>query len=225
MAILRASTVRLVSMAVEMGASDCTVIHNVVENNLSGIILYDWCSGNLVLSNLVETNDVAGIALFGADDNIVGCNVIRENVDGILLADSSFNQMSNNYLEGDPTVESMGIVAVEGSSGSDVYNNIVVNQGVSGLYLCCGAVENVAMYNTFAGNEFFGVLVEEGPNPDNVVNFNNLMDNGEMGVLNDTETELNAEYNWWGDRDPEFIDGYVEGPVDWTPWLTHEVPN
>ena len=46
--------------------------------------------------------------------------------------------------------------------------------------------------------------------------WNSICDNGYYDVVNENPTEVKAELNWWGKRNPPF---YIIGNVDYDPWL------
>jgi hypothetical protein len=71
-----------------------------------------------------------------------------------------------------------------------------------------------------------GIACSDSANP--VINYNNITDNFEYGVLNeDADVIIDARYNWWGnasgpyhpDSNPAGFGDSVSDYVNFTPWL------
>ncbi len=99
-----------VGMVLEQDISDCYIANNTCfKNLLSGIALWDQCSGNIIENNTCSEaylgynpkKDMggSGIYLTRSDNNTIKFNTCDKNTGyGISLYDSKSNKVNNNYL-------------------------------------------------------------------------------------------------------------------------------
>jgi parallel beta-helix repeat protein len=106
-------------------SSDQNTISNIKIHNTTNGIYIDNTARNNIISNNILYNNSHGIRLFVAYSNKITNNLITENIDsGIRIKDSYDNH---------------------------IYKNIITKNTV-GVYLCCGARDNIHYENDFNQN-------------------------------------------------------------------------
>ncbi len=144
---------------------DLLIARNVVMNSgLHGIILADHVSGVQVIGNEVNGAHAHGIVLFRyASANVLTGNRVTRTFDGIVLTDSSSNQLSENDVE---QVVRFGIRASGRSEANRLERNSV-SSALLGVYVYGGATRNELVDSVFSGNRE-NVRVRSDA-PDNIV--------------------------------------------------------
>jgi len=99
------------------------------------------------------------------------------------------------------------------------------------VLILCDSSSAPSVTNCFIVGGIKGVVAKNGASPQ--LNYNNIFNNGDYGVLNEDSTHiLDAQYNWWGDEsgpfdpvdNPEGLGDRVSQWVDYTPWLNSPMP-
>ena len=98
----------------------------------------------------------------------------------------------------------------------------VIESGGSGVDVRGGQVS--AACSTFADNDGDGVSVAEDGSPLVTLYDSNIFNNDGAGVLNESGTELDGRYNWWGDASGPGGQGpgigdEISGTIRYQPWL------
>jgi parallel beta-helix repeat protein len=105
-------------------AANCTISGNNLRDNSYGIIV-ESSDGNMLISNTVGNNDIAGIGLLDAQENIVTDNEVTSDSTGIGIGLLS---SCNNELTGNTLSDSFyGVYLGDSSDNNTIYNNYFDN--------------------------------------------------------------------------------------------------
>lgn len=122
------------------------VTSNVVKNNRLAGIQMTLSSGNRIVDNFSYVND-SGIRVLASDDNVIRGNDLYANVTGIgLLGGASGNSIIGNTVHDDSQHMAQGI-AVEAASSNSIERNLVYGSEI-GIMFEAQAFANSAMDNT-----------------------------------------------------------------------------
>ncbi|MFW9873123.1 MAG: nitrous oxide reductase family maturation protein NosD [Candidatus Thorarchaeota archaeon] len=149
---------------------------NFVENHYQGIRLDSDCIHNTILENTAYNNSNYGIlVLWGSNNNTVTGNICdkQKYACGIILAESNYNDISENTASNNP----MAGIALDGSSGNHLANNIIFNNAQEGIHVR-------TMYT--------GLLSQN-----NRITMNTIYNNTNNGIL----LNNNCSGNWIWDND------------------------
>lgn len=175
--------------------------HNEVYNNAAhGIMLDRGSNNNIIRDNLVYDNQ-DGIAIFQSADNQIFNNTLDHNKRGIRInatfdADDVYdglavnNQITNNTIEN--SLEH-GIYLYARADRNLIANNLILDSGVTGIYLKTGGnrLENNQVTNGVVGISLVGgdAVVPppalpplEAPGDNNVVISNTVRLNSDVGL-------------------------------------------
>lgn len=189
------------------------LMNNTIENNLIGVIMRD-ARESVVLGNMVRGNG-AGLWIQRSDENRVVRNTIEENGNfAIFLTESNYNTMEGNSIRKNQA--GIGLVF---SIGNSAQANRIEENG-SGIRLL-ESQGNAIHRNTIAENQV-GIDMESS-GWDNLVRWNNIVDNEQFGVHNVTGMADVTE-NWWGDPSGPSGEGLglgdpVSTQVEFGSWL------
>lgn len=114
----------------------------------SGICL-DWSEGNTLSGNTAIGNLVDGINFYYSNSNQVLGNIVSRNKDGIYLLSSNYNVLDRNSV----TSNLYSGLFVETSQGCSISNNVVNDNGFTGLNLWKSS-NNVLRNNHISGNKY-----------------------------------------------------------------------
>lgn len=213
-----------------------------------------WGAKGKVIGNSVSGNGYPGTDWTGSgiiiamSDNVeVDNNTVIQNQTGISVAgymwDSNGVTANGNLIYGN-TVDknTYGISIQDKSVNTTVENNTIKNSDYEGIGLCNfynnSPTGTVIKYNTITSNNTKndpgsgGIWIDDDVDADKVnINFNNIVDNKQFGLLNKSATNsINAINNWWGDAsgpthssNPNGTGDAVSDNVNFTPWLTNPV--
>ena len=199
-----------------------------------------------IIGNRIENNGSYGIDFDGAEiyDNsffMIGNNSISNNdEDGIYFYCETYGNsvvwIDNNSISNNGESEYYSGIYFDDSiyenSMVGITRNTINNNG-HGIYISDDIEAPVIIaFNQITNNEFVdsGVHLDSGVDSRGLmVSFNNIMGNspsaGIYGVYNgNTENNLNALYNWWGDASGPSGVGLGTGDnvgenVDYRPWI------
>lgn len=114
----------------------------------SGICL-DWSDGNTVSGNTATGNLVDGVNFCYSNNNRLLSNAVNKNKEGIYLLSSNYNVLDGNSV----TSNLSPGMFIETSRGCTVTNNIVKDNGFTGLNLWKSS-DNVLRNNCISGNKY-----------------------------------------------------------------------
>ncbi len=168
-----------------------------------------------------------GIKIFGENSSSFNYCRIDSSENGILCFNSS-PTIRNSWVSGNQT----GLYL----SGPDANPSIegCVLDGSSDntpILILCDSSSAPTITNCSILGGLKGVVAKNGANPQ--LNYNNIYNNSDYGVLNEDSTlTLDAQYNWWGDKsgpfdpldNPEGQGDRVSQWVDYRPWLNSPLP-
>ena len=154
------------------------------------------------------------------EGGIVIWNVGGEVADGIEILDNTVTGAQNIYGEHGGISIQQGtftnlMIARNTSSGNtgNAFGGLFVNFGT----LTSATIEN----NFFTGNATDGVRIGNAATLGDVsILGNDLSGNTEFAANNLLGGTLDASGNWWGSADENVVAAAINGPVDFTPFLT-----
>lgn len=198
----------------------------------AGIAVYSWNAnkedGPVLLRNVtIRENNVSGVV---EPPGFAGVNLLTFN--GAVMEDIT---VTSNDLSGNRLPLQLG--HLRGEQG--MHRNIRCTDNVlKGEYAGAGIFDISDSSVALRGNEIreseYGVLVVVQGGQYVTVRGNNIVDNESAGLENETDTEIDAEENWWGaENGPERQAGKsnrtvgdgdrVRGKVDYRPWSSQEL--
>jgi parallel beta-helix repeat protein len=160
-------------------SSRSVITDSVLHNNFSiGAVLHVGSDRNRIIRTRVTASSVGVLIREGSGENSVVDNTISKNEKGVVLTDGS----DDNLIYGNSVVGNTETgVKISGPGASDnvVRANRITNNGV-GVHMCCGGIleHNQILGNTVVSNANTGILVVIDFAPNNVVADNVASDNG-----------------------------------------------
>jgi len=183
--------------------------NTVTQNTISNLV------GGTLWGTYYDPNTYCwGIVVWGA--NSAGTLITQQNItnlpNGIVLSSAQNVTIGNCNISNN---DNYGIrISYTGWVGDRPENNTIVNNSI------CN--NKVGIYIT-SGTGSIG--------PFNIIHYNNIYGNIEMGLNNTSPTLIDAEYNYWGDATgPYYANGNhgsgdnVSDNVDYCPWLDAPYP-
>jgi len=191
-------------------SSSIEISENLIQNHRDSGILYqrtidDYPSGIYVYNNEIYRNSLNGIKVTGAGSGIIEGNIIRNSDCGIKASnDASLEVKQNNIYDNCDS----GIFCRHNSSLL-IWGNKITSNG-------CGI--RVGEQCSDTTNPDIGGGAKGGIGKNNIFgNSTNL-----YGVINMTNRNIYAKYNWWGDDDgpkyPNNPHGNANLSSDWAYW-------
>lgn len=123
-------------------------------SNCSIGIQLGFSDSNTIHYNYAQNNSVAGVRLYGSDENILNANFLSENYNGFELLDSDDNNAGGNNLSGN--VWSGGLLQ---RSDTNTIRGNTVSMNYQGLYFQ-DSVGNSLELNDVDGNSWTGVVLD-----------------------------------------------------------------
>ena len=185
-------------------SSSIEISENLIQSHQDSGILYhrtsdDYPSGIYVYNNEICHNSLNGIKVTGAGSGIIEGNIIRNSNCGIKASnDASLEVKKNN-----------------------IYNNYD-----SGIF--CRNSSSLLIWENEIKTNSYGIRVGEQysdtANPDigggakGGIGKNNITGNTSNGIINMTNHNIFAKYNWWGDTAGPKYPGNNSSSGDWAYW-------
>lgn len=150
-----------------------TINGNIVESNTANGIYLNNSGYNAISANIVKSNGQSGIYLYGKDNNSVVGNVITLNTYyGILLSATNSNTITGNTIR------------ANSQGANQTYDNI--NMWNDSNYN--NVQNNTVRKGGEANKPRYGVWVQTADCDDNLIRNNDLLDSGDVGILQDNGT-------------------------------------
>jgi len=223
----------------------------IVENNevtghnysydAAGIFLEHWGNADgsrnhIVRNNKVEKN-IRGIIAYYASNSLIEDNKVKTNSGShpggqaaIKIDNSHHIDVKNNDIHCDGT----GItIKTPGSHDNNFTGNTINKAKFAGVLIYGGAYGNTFTYNTIKDTKSLtlgsetqadGVFINDDAGTGNVFHNNNIYNNDDDGMENQTTYLVDATCNWWGHYSGPGGEGPGTGDavsinVDFDPWL------
>ena len=183
-----------------LGVDNCVIQDNLIENNLVGISVIGYSSGNSILENILNQNN-RSVELINSNNNIITKNNITGAlVSGISLDGSSGNIISKNNIS--DLVNGIGSLMLWQSSNNTIFRNLLFG---GNLFLMVNCSQNTFSEN-FVMDSNYGVLVGDSSNNIFYKNyFINIKENPVSDQANTTDFfsdniwDNGFEGNYWSD--------------------------
>jgi hypothetical protein len=203
-------------MGIKLDEASPLLDHNTITRNDIGISVDDACP--VFIGNMIVSNISCGLMLSNSSDAILDDNVLRGTSQGSGLACYSSspsilprNEFDKNSLCGIYLSNSSPLI----DSCSIAYNG---DCGVKATYYSEPAITKTSIYENAIG---VGVYVYSNPALGDTAagpgGLNDIRQNTEYAINNETSNEIRAQGNWWGVPDPD--PSIFSGPVDYSGWL------
>lgn len=198
-------------------ADQNTIVNNTYMNNInSSIGLYQQSTNNKILKNRC-TGSLVGIGSLSADENVYKENKLWSNMVGLVLSNSSNNNITYNNI----TLNTFtGIALNSSSSNNQVHYNIITGNFLNGLYVENAASTVNATYNWWGS---WSGPYHENTNPsgtgDSVTDYVIYRPWGLYNVLPeiDVENEINVEEDTYYEK-VYFASDKNGDSIIWSQW-------
>ena len=185
-------------------SSSIEISENLIQNHQDSGIFYqrisdDYPSGIYVYNNEICLNSQNGIKVMGAGSGIIESNIIRKNDCAIKVSNNASLEVKKN----------------------DIYDNYD-----SGIF--CRESSSLLIWENEIRTNSYGIRVGEKysdtTNPDigggakGGIGKNNITGNTSNGIINMTDHNIFAKYNWWGDANGPKYPGNNSSSGDWAYW-------
>lgn len=177
--------------------TDCVIENNVIKDNIVGIYVYGYSSGNTITGNFLEGNE-RSIELINAQDNTISeNNITSASISGISLDSSSGNTVTKNRILN--LKDGMGALMLWMSSDNTISRNLLFG---GNLFLMVDCSNNILSEN-FVIDSNYGVFV--GNSSENTLYSNYFINvttpvlDSEMpsGPLSENNWDNGVKGNYW----------------------------
>ncbi len=168
-----------------------------------------------------------GIRMYEGNNSSLDYCRIDSLGNGILCLNSS-PTITNSWISGS---ENCLYLSGPNATPSIESCELAGSGGGSDILILCDSSSAPTITNCFILGGIKGVVAKNAANPQ--LNYNNIYNNSDYGVLNEDSTLIiDAQYNWWGDQtgpfdpldNPEGLGDRVSQWVDYRPWLNCPMP-
>ncbi len=195
------------------------------------------CKNHTIRNNTVTGNIRGIIAYYAQECTIEGNTITTDSGDFDPGQEAIKIDGGNNILVKDNDISCDGVGIGVSNTWNDVesYDNTFTGNTINrakfaGIRIRAGAYDNEFMYNLIKDTRVLtrwgtetqgdGVIIDDSAGTGNVFHYNNINNNEDDGMENQTGTMVDAENNWWGDcSGPDGAGDSVSGLVDYDPWL------
>ena len=212
------------SVSLFIGESQGVMVQNcnISESKNTGLAVSR--SNDIIISDSSFMNDVAGIILYNAyNSQIKNCTVSGSTYSGISIEYSSQDKIIDTVSRDNGY---HGILLYY-SDNNEVKNCELAGNKYFGIDIYKGEGNNNVRYCTIKENKACGVYLFETKN--DVINYNNIIDNGWGMFVNNSIAD--ARYNYWGSIFGPLTFGLFGDGIWWTkgskvsffPWALAEI--
>ncbi len=221
--------------------------HNLDQDG-AGIFMYHWgkpeyCKNHIVRNNKLKRNIRGIVAYYASYCTIEGNKIDTDSGafpkgQGAIKIDGCNNMLvKDNDLKCDGT--GISVVYWEGYGSVSSHDNTFTGNNIrkakfAGIFISGDVHDNTFTYNTIKGTKKLtrwagqpweetqadGVFIDDDAGTGNVFHYNNIEKNKDDGMESQIPDLVDAENNWWGDKDPS---DDVNGNIDYDPWLDKKV--
>jgi mannuronan 5-epimerase len=182
----------------DINSTNLQISNNAIYNNTNhGIVCSALCKNILVNDNSVYNNTENGIFLNQSTVNsqIKNNAVYFNGRSGITLFNSSRNVITNNTIDGN----FFGIILSQGSHDNSIYQNIIKNTRLNGIFIYDISTNNTLRNNIIRESTGNGIYVQGKGTSNNIFIKNNVIKGATYGIqfLNASDNILidNTIYN------------------------------
>ncbi|MCK5636537.1 MAG: right-handed parallel beta-helix repeat-containing protein, partial [Thermoplasmatales archaeon] len=156
---------------IQSGANDVAIINNLFNHSANGYLVYIDGADDSVISNNTAEAGSKGIKLSNSNSNSIYDNQIENctKEPGIKLFSSNNNQIEKNILR-----NNIYGISIKESSYNVIKNNTIYENDISGIIIHSGNTNTIAK-NDIDTNIYYGVHVDDSSH--NIINDNNFTTN------------------------------------------------
>ncbi len=184
-------------------------------------IYFDNCSFININNNLIKNNEDYGISYINSAPIIEENNIENNSSSGIKVAANGAGTIRNNSI-----ASNLYGIRTYGDSSPEITRNNISNNNTG---VCCReSATPIISYNTISNNTGYGILIDNDlgnlVNPDigggdgESDGQNKIVGNISYGVCNQTNHNIMAKNNWWGDEDGPKYPADSSSSGDWAYW-------
>ncbi|GAH04309.1 unnamed protein product, partial [marine sediment metagenome] len=185
-------------------------------------IYFDNCSFININDNLIENNKDYGISYINSAPVIEDNNIENNSSSGIMVATNGAGTIRNNSI-----ASNLYGIRTHKNSYPEINGNNISNNNDIGIY-CRESATPIISYNTISNNTGYGILIDD--TSDNSVKpdigggdgesdgQNKIVGNSSYGVSNETDRNVMAKNNWWGDANGPKYPADSSSSGDWAYW-------
>ena len=184
-------------------------------------IYFDNYSFININNNLIKNNKDYGISYIHSAPIIEDNNIENNSSSGIKVAINGAGVIRNNSI-----VSNLHGIRTYGDSCPEINGNNISNNN-TGIF-CRESATPIISYNTISNNTGYGILIDNAlgnlVNPDigggagQSDGQNKISGNIVDGVSNESNHNIYAKYNWWGDAAGPKYPGNSSSSGDWVYW-------
>ncbi|AJF61965.1 TPA: hypothetical protein HA239_02695 [Candidatus Woesearchaeota archaeon] len=214
---------------------------NIIEDNdYSGVYLSDTYFDILTFSeNTISGNSEGGIYVYEVSEG-AEATFSRNRIEDNGNEDGWGDGIYVEYVSGEgSTLNITDNPAISGNIGKGIYiysidalvtisgNNTIEDNGQAGIYVeyiegdeelpATLTIEENTISDNGGESERTGIHLLYVESADVSINQNSITDDSKGLIVEDTDNEIDATSNWWGDTEPS---DNVEGNVDYSPYCT-----
>jgi parallel beta-helix repeat protein len=190
--------------------SEIFLTGNYIFNNINGVNFFRTnltAKNNSIMNNLNEGFKIReGMSV--VQENLIDCNRF-----GLMINDSFFgkfmgNVVSNNYETG---------IALKNSDNVDLSENFIQGSGFNGINILSSGALIKGNHISENGERGIGIQSFAG-----AITENNIIKNGLYAIENESNSEISAPKNWFGDVEIDMVlfdknDDPTMGEINYTP--------
>ena len=174
------------------------IFRNNKFKNSSSIFYLDM--GKLSLLNVSVYNNIFDSTLSGCIIYVEAGNLnIINSSDGIILLNSSDNEISYNYISNCKN----GISDLN-SWDNEFDSNVLCNNNLAIKLEGCG---NEYLEGNLISNNTVGILINKSSS---ILEYNAIFSNKNQGIIINNSEDVDLDNNWWGNNTPVLSDKYLE---------------
>jgi parallel beta-helix repeat protein len=206
--------------------------NNTIAFNGSGLSGGNIYTDNGFYNNTIKANKIynnsQGMRITQYNNDIVE-NEIHHNIIGLFFQQGHNNSIISNQIYDN----SSWAVQLNEDSYENIFEYNTINNNYSGIYVSNNvrpSPDCIIRHNDIYDNQDVAIQIDTAPQGE--IQYNNIYDNlGEYIFINNTDSMITAENNWWGTTDDAQIqqlifdnyDDLDKGKVDYRPYENSEV--
>jgi parallel beta-helix repeat protein len=233
-------------LGIEVYADDVTIDGFTIDDGSDGVWIED-CEDVLVTNCIItdcdwgvdvydeaiaEVTDTvfedcgSGIYVEYAACTVTDCEITGADDTGAIVLDEAGYYDEDTVISGNTITENEvpGIIVIWDSYNVEISGNTIADNEEDGIHIDDDVYDFVVVENDITNNEGDGIEINywldilEG----NYIMFNNIVDNDDEALNNDSGVDVEAQFNWWGSATESDFEDDIDGDVNYEPWLTGE---
>lgn len=188
-------------------------IDRAADNDIIKVLAGEYEEGNILVNKsltITGLGENASLAPAVGDTQLFNITIGGVTIEGLELIG---NTDANAILLG-------------GGNGLTIRQNTISGFATGIVVAQNAGVTNLNISNNFINANENGVVINPGAQITGVINDNNLSDNTSDALVNSSNNQIDASFNWWGEATIASVTGAISAPngnvnnlIDYNPWL------